>query len=102
VGPISAEKKDAMVSILSDLSEELKIILQKALLRIRLHLMWGIFRTFSQDGEPVHKTNSSKAIQSDIKTVKTNLEKLRGYHDLAKASLLSPSSFGLPPDLNNH
>ncbi|KAK9904124.1 hypothetical protein WJX75_005080 [Coccomyxa subellipsoidea] len=46
--------------------------------------MWGIFRTFSQDGEPVHKTNSSKAIQSDIKTVKTNLEKLRGYHDLAK------------------
>ncbi len=49
--------------------------------------MWGLFRSSSQDGEHVHKSSSSKALQPDTKTVKTNLEKLRGYHELAKARL---------------
>ncbi len=50
----------------------------------RVHIMW-LFRSGSQDSEHSIPVNLSSTPQNDIKTAKSNLEKLRGYHDLAKA-----------------
>jgi hypothetical protein len=50
----------------------------------RLPVMW-IFRSASQDAERSVSPTSSRDTRPDIKAVKSNLEKLRGYHDLAKA-----------------
>lgn len=58
-------------------------ILSRLVATCRVPVMW-LFRSGSQDSEHSAPANTSRSLQPDIKTVKTNLEKLRGYHDLAK------------------
>ena len=67
--------------------------LREILLRCRTHRIMWLFRSSSQDGEPARQCSTSQPMPLDVKAVRANMEKLRGYHELAK---VSPESPGLP------
>ena len=60
------------------------------LLRCTTYRIMWLFRSSSQDGEPARQCSTSQAMPLDVKAVRANMEKLRGYHELAKVSPVHP------------
>ena len=73
--------------------------LRELLSRCRTYRIMWLFRSSSQEGEPANQCSTSQPVHLDVKAVRGNMEKLRGYHELAK---VSPESSGHPCSASSH
>jgi hypothetical protein len=95
----TSDEKAIMVTIIHILQRLIGSFLP-SWLEVRCRRKMWPFRWPSQDQEAPAQCSTSQAAPMDVKSVRAAMEKLRGYHDLAKARTLPHSS--PPPDSSSH